>query len=101
MIESASQLVSKLVIQSASSPSVSGSFSPSVSHSAGQSVSQSRGGGGGGEKGWGSVTQLVGHSSGKVVSIGVPVVLSICWLFFRNCQYPEILLANYNDYLPF
>ena len=55
----------------------------------------------GGEKGWGSVTQLVGHSSGKVVSIGLPVVLSISWLFFRNCQYPEILLANYNDYLPF
>lgn len=53
------------------------------------------------EKGWGSVTQLVGHSSGKVVSIGLPVVLSISWLFFRNCQYPEILLANYNDYLPF
>ena len=66
-----------------------------------QSVSRGEEEGGGGGKGWGAVTQLVGHSSGKVVSIGVPVVLSICWLFFRNCQYPEILLANYNDYLPF
>ena len=102
MIESASQLVSKLVIQSASSP-VSQWVIQSVSQSFSWSVSQSVAGRrrGGGEKGWGSVTQLVGHSSGKVVSIGVPVVLSICWLFFRNCQYPEILLANYNDYLPF
>ena len=79
-----------------------------MGHSVRQSVIQlvsqsvSRGEeGGGGEKGWGSVTQLVGHSSGKVVSIGLPVVLSISWLFFRNCQYPEIFLANYNDYLPF
>ena len=78
-----------------------------MGHSVRQSVIQlvsqsvSRGEEGGGEKGWGSVTQLVGHSSGKVVSIGLPVVLSISWLFFRNCQYPEILLANYNDYLPF
>ena len=93
MIESAGQLASKLVIQSAVSPSVSESFSPSVSHSAGQlvsrsasqPVSQSRGEGG---EGWGSVTQLVGYSSGKVVSIGLPILLSISSLFFRNCQYP-------------
>ena len=95
MIESAGQLASKLVIQSAVSPSVSESFSPSVSHSAGQlvsrsasqPVSQSQGEGGGGE-GWGSVTQLVGYSSGKVVSIGLPILLSISSGFFRNCQYP-------------
>ena len=98
MIESAGQLASKLVIQSAVSPSVSESFSPSVSHSAGQLVSWSVGEpvsqsvsrkerGGGGE-GWGSVTQLVGYSSGKVVSIGLPILLSISSGFFRNCQYP-------------
>ena len=94
MIESAGQLASKLVIQSAVSPSVSESFSPSVSHSAGQlvsrsasqPVSQSQGEGGG--ECWGSVTQLVGYSSGKVVSIGLPILLSISSGFFRNCQYP-------------
>lgn len=71
----------------------------SVRQSVIQLVSQSVAGRGG--EGWGSVTQLVGYSSSNVVSIGLPILLSVNTLFFVIVSTLEIFLANYNDYRPF